>query len=468
MQLFNQYGIGIGGVTTIPGVDGAFPSNLVSMVTSNAAALIPASGDAVSSLTGAIGAAQQNIRQQAEVWLGDVTGQAQAFADQAADQVTGLANDARTALVSQLNKAVNTLGQYLPIGAAGQQIANLAGKWRLMGDGMDAIKDFNNNPTGSLMRLNGDLQGFTGINVASEASQRLQMVANQALSGLAPKLPVDKIADAAGSAASTFNGMNFDFDLKNGRITGSLSIPELDFGAVVLNNLGIEMLMDKQGWYFYTGAGMDLPQSVPLHPLLFPLSVGIIIGSYPTISPDLTSRITQNSFVKKLPSTFSQGIHGFFMTGKKDILQPTSLKIDFEVVNFEIGASAGLDARMYANFGDQSQQIGIAGMEFGSAFASLDVLGTCGVSGSADLNVGLKATFTNDQKGFTLKAAACASVTVAGSAWCGVGPAKVSGSFSKSIMGILTLCAGADCNKAIDLSLYLNGGSCAASNDFDY
>ena len=465
-QQFNQYGIGLSGDMTIPGVNGVFKSNLVSMVTSGAAGLINASGDA-DAVSGIAGGAQ-NIKQQAEVLLGDALNQAQAFGDQAEDEVKGVVNDARNTLMSQLNNARNTLEQSLPIGAAQQQIADLAAKWRLAGEGIDAIKDFKNDPAGSLLRLNGVLKGFTGINADSIAADKLKMVANEALSGMQDNLPVDKISNAVGGAASTFNGMQFDFDLKNGRITGSLSMPELDFGAVLLYGIGIEMLMDRQGWYFYTGAGMDLPQSIPLHPLLFPLSVGIIIGDYPTISPDLTSRITQNSYVKKLPNTYSQGIHGFFITGKKEILQPTALKIDFDIVNFEIGASAGLDARLYANFGGQSQQIGMAGMEFGNAYAKLDVLGTCGVSGSADLNVGLKASFTNDQKGVTLKAAACASISLNGQAWCGVGPAQVSGSFSKSIMAILTLCAGADCGKAIDFNIYLNGGSCSSSNDFDY
>lgn len=493
-QRFNQYGIGLSGDMTIPGVSGTFKSNLVSMVTSGAASLINASGDAdaangmaggainnaagsavgsaagaaVSTANGLVSTAKQAIKQQAEVLLGDALNPAQAFGDQAEDEVKGVVNDARNTLMNQLNDARNTLEQSLPIGAAQQQIADLAAKWRLVGEGMDAIKDFKNDPAGSLLRLNGVLKGFTGINADSIAADKLKMVANEALSGMQDQLPVDKISNAVGGAASTFNGMQFDFDLKNGRITGSLSMPELDFGAVVLYDIGIEMLMDRQGWYFYTGAGMDLPQSIPLHPLLFPLEVGIIIGDYPTISPDLTSRITQNSYVKKLPNTYSQGIHGFFITGKKDILQPTALKIDFDIVNFEIGASAGLDARLYANFGGQSQQIGMAGMEFGNAYAKLSVLGTCGVSGSADLNVGLKASFTNDQQGVTLKAAACASISLSGQAWCGVGPAQVSGSFSKSIMAILTLCAGADCNKAIDFNIYLNGGSCSSSNDFDY
>jgi hypothetical protein len=309
--------------------------------------------------------------------------------------------------------------------------------------------------------LNGVFKGFTGMDIKGAAEERAKMVANQMLKGMQESLPVEQMSDAANS----FKGMKFDFDLKSGRIMGSLSLPTLNFGAVVLTDIGLEMLMDKQGWYFYAGAGLDLPQAVPLHPLIFPISTGILIGNYPVISPALEARVTQTSYVKKLPKTFSQGIHGFFLTGRKDILSATSVSVQILDVDFEIGANAGLDARIYANFGKESQQIGLGAMAFGNAYAKMSVLfGACGVKGDVAAELGVKATFTNSARGVTVDAKACASLKISGRVWC----LMFDESYSKSIMALLQICGGAECNKAIDFSIKMGGGGCSESNDFDY
>lgn len=454
-QQFTRYGIGIAGDVNMPDVANTLKANLLSMVTDGAREVIQAAGNAaVSNATVAA------VKQQAEVYIGDVLNRGAEFADEAQDYVKGVVNDARNQLMNQLNEVRSTLQQSLPIGSE-QTMADLAAKWRLAGEGMDAIKGFDQNPVGSLLRLNGVFKGFTGMDIKDAVEQRAKMVANEALKGAQESLPVEQMSDAANS----FKGMKFDFDLKNGRIMGSLSMPTLNFGAVVLKDIGIEMLMDRQGWYFYSGAGLDLPQAAPLHPLIFPLSVGMLIGNYPVISPALEARVTQASYVKKLPKTFSQGIHGFFLTGKKEIISATSVSVQVLDVDFEIGASAGLDARVYANFGHTSQQIGIGAMAFGNAYAKMSVLfGSCGVKGDVGAELGVKATFTNDPNGVTVEAKACASLTISGSVWC----LMVNGSYSKSIMALLQICGGANCRKAIDFSIKLDGGTCSTSNEFDY
>src|SRR5699024_5544753 len=137
------------------------------------------------------------------------------------------------------------------------------------------------------------------------------------------------------------------------------------------------------------------------------------------------------------------------------------------IVDFEIGASAGLDARLYADFGGSATSIGMGMMAFADAYARLSVLGTCGISGSAAANVGIKASYANSPAGCSLSAAACAVVAVAGSAWCGWGDAKVSGSYHESVMAMLKLCSGSACSEAITMKLE-RGSTCATSNDFDY
>lgn len=461
-QLNNPYGIGISGDMTVPGVPTPIKSMLVSMVYSGANQLVGASGDAAPSLL----YIQQNIKQQAEVLAGDALNQAQDFADGAQDYVKGAVNDARNTIVNGLNQARSTLQQAIPLGD--QQIAGIAAKWRLAGEGMDAIKDFSNNPAGSLARLNGVLDGFTGIDAQQAATDKLKMVANEALSGAKQSIPVDNISNAADGLGSTFQGMKFDFDLPNKRITGSLTMNDLNFGAVVLQHPSVEMLMDPQGWYFYAGLGVDLPTSPIIHPLIFPLSAGMIVGSYPVISPSLESRVTQNSYVHKLPKTYAQGIHGFFFTGRKDIIPETSFGFDFTVVDFEVAASAGFDARLYANFGDQSQQIGLGAMAFGNVYAKV-TSGLCQISGNVDVEEGIKMTATNSRNGMTFSGRACASATVGVSATCGVGPAATSGSVSVDFLAWLSLCTGNACEKkGIDFGLQKGGGNCSGNNDFDY
>lgn len=449
-QRFDKYGIGIAGDITLPDGSMTLKSNLLSMVTAGANDLVTTAGNAAS-------AGNTAVQTQIEIITGNALGtQAQGFADAAQDHVNGVVADVRKQLQDQLNNARNTLEQSLPMGSS-QEIANVAGKWRLAGEGIDAIQDLEHNPAGSLLRLNGVFKGFTGIDVKEES----KMVVNNALKGMQENLPIEKMNDGGAG----FSGMKFDFDLKNGRIMGSLNVDELNFGAVVLTDLGIELLMDKEGWYFYAGAGLDFPEAVPIHTLIFPLATGMLIGDYPRVTPALESRVTQTSYVKKLPATYKQGVHGFFFTGKKEILPEVKLGVDFGIVDFEIAAVAGLDARFYANFGGESQQVGIGVMAFGNAYARLAVLGgLCGVEGSAKAELGIKISVTNDRGGLTFAANGCASLSVAGRAWCAI----AEGGFDESIMALISLCAGHDCQKAVDFSIKFGGGSCTSGNDFDY
>ena len=456
-QRFTRYGIGIAGDVTLPDVGTTLKANLLSMVTEGARDIIQANGGAAAF---AANAAIAEAKKQAEIYVGDALNRAAEFGDEAQDYVKGVVNDARNEMMNQLNEVRNTLQQELPVGTE-QTIAEVAAKWRLAGEGINAIKGFDKDPVGALLRLNGVFKGFTGMDIKGAVEERAKMLANQALKGMQESLPVEQMSDAANS----FKGMKFDFDLKNGRIMGSLSMPTLNFGAVVLKDISLEMLMDKVGWYFYAGAGLDLPQAAPLHPLIFPISTGVLIGNYPTISPALEARVTQTSYVKKLPKTFKQGVHGFFLTGKKEIISATSVSVQILDVDFEIGANAGLDARLYANFGKESQQIGLGAMAFGNAYAKMSVLfGACGVKGDVAAELGVKAAVTNNANGVTVDAKACASLEISGRVWC----LLFDESYKKSIMALLSICGGADCKKAIDFSIKVDGGSCSASNDFDY
>lgn len=367
--------------------------------------------------------------------------------------------------LNALNDLKSTADQYITMGK--QKVEDLMGEWPLAGDAVKAFQNFDGNDIeGSLLRIAGDMVDFDGIK--ENAKDKLMMVANETIDGLKETLEVDQISEGISDMASSdvFKGMNIDIDFNTGRIIGSMYTDFISFGAVELSQLGIEVLLDRSGWYLYTGAGVDMPTTAPLNPIIFPIGVGVLIGSYGDISPALESRVVQHSFVGRLPNPIKRdGIRGFFLTGRKDILKPTKVSVDFWVVDFEVGASAGLDARLLAHFGPantNSFELGM--MAFADAYARLSVLGgTCGVRGSAAANLGITAAFQNNPTGPRLTAAACASVMVSGSAWC----AFVSGGFSESILATMNLCTGSGCTKGVTFHLSREG-SCSDGSSFDY
>ncbi|GGG83406.1 hypothetical protein GCM10007415_15580 [Parapedobacter pyrenivorans] len=449
-QLFYEKGIGIAGTVKLPGQSNTLKANLVSMV------------------TGGLNGAANEARRQTEIVLGAYQEEAGRMAANLVDEV---ANDpalaeARRTLEEALGGVNDTYNQLLQMGgSSAQAMQELAGKWRLIGEGMDIINNgIDHNPIGAAMQINGIIKGFSGIDIADKAKQTAKMVAMEALKGIQDEIPVQKIADGAAGGDGGFSNMKFDFDFANGRVFGSLSMPKLEAGAVTLTKLGIEMLFDTKGWYFYTGANVNV-RGVPL---IFPLGVGMCVGSYPEISPALEARITEVSYVKRLPNTYkTNGIQGFFLTGRKDIIE----EVKFEVpgIGIEVGAMAGLDARIYANFGGSTQELGIGAMAFGRAYARMSpvsqLLMGCGISGEAKAELGVKTTFTNSPAGVTFNARACGSFNVSAEITCMLVAKKTVGI---GFLALLDLCVGADCTKTVNFNARLSDESCSESNDFDY
>ncbi len=449
-QLFYEKGIGIAGTVNLPGQTSTLKANLVSMV------------------TGGLNGVADEARRQTEIVLGAYQEEAERMAANLLDEV---ANDpalaeARRTLEEALGGVNDTYNQLLQMGGSAEQaMQELAGKWRLIGEGMDIINNgIDNNPIGAAMQINGIIKGFSGIDIADKAKQTAKMVAMEALKGIQDEIPVQKIADGAAGGNGGFSNMKFDFDFANGRVFGSLSMPKLEAGAVTLTKLGIEMLFDTKGWYFYTGANVNV-RGVPL---IFPLGVGMCVGSYPEISPALEARITEVSYVKRLPNTYkTNGIQGFFLTGRKDLIE----EVKFEVpgIGLEVGAMAGLDVRIYANFGGSEQELGIGAMAFGRAYARMSpvsqLLMGCGISGEVKAEVGVKAVFTNSPAGVTFNAKACGSINMNAEISCMLVAKK---SVSIGFLALLDLCVGAECTKTVNFNARLSDESCSENNDFDY
>ena len=471
-QLFGGRGLGIAGEIQIPGSDASLKANLVSMVTSGVQSAAKQVANQVAEeakeyAEEVISQAADAVKKQAEVVIGEYRKKGEEFAAELLDEVLKdeTVRKSREFIENSLKSANDTYNEILKLGETGKQYYDaLAAKMRLAGEGMNAVNTIiDGNPIGGFLQLNGVLKGAVGIDIVDAAKQKTKQVAMQAVKALQEELPVDNLADGLAQNGGGFSGAKFDFDFKTGRVFGALSMPKLVAGAVILNKVEMEMLFEREGWYFFAGADLN----VPAVPLIFPLAVGIGIGNYNTVTPQMEAKFTSMSYVKKLPKVFKQnGFRGFLFTGRKDIIPETRFGVNFVVADFEVGFGAGFDARVYGSFNKQEQEVGIGAMLFAHAYARMAVLGgVCGVSGSVDAEVGVKATFKNTGGKPSISATGCFSAAIAARVWC----AFIEKGINVSVMGQLTLCAGSSCAKeGVDFKFSRGSGSCSKDPDFDY
>ncbi len=292
------------------------------------------------------------------------------------------------------------------------------------------------------------------------------MEAKNVLTAAQEKLPNFKDVPVSGDG---FEPGNFEFDLKNGRVYGSITFKIITVGAVTLRDGGMEMLFDKNGWYFCSGATMDIPV-----PILTPLKVGVLIGNYSAITDEIESRVTTlaQSVSKRLPPSVKQGLSGFFIVGGKPIID---VNVGFgipPIAEFKLVASAGAEVRTYAMFGKGSFTMGMGALVYGRLFASASGLGIT-VSGGADIEVAIASTLkvANGDYGMCMQGCASAKVYLQACA-----PIVGCGSLEASVRFLLNLGVGKDtilstigCNKpGLEFSFTTGGGSCTNSSDFHF
>lgn len=467
-QLFGGRGLGIAGMIQMPGTDVGLKANLISMVTSavqGTGGQTGAAGEARAFAEQVASQAAEETRKQAEIVIGAYRKQGEEYAAQLLDEVMKdeTVRQSREFIENNLQSANNTYNEVMKLGEGGKQYYDqIAAKMRLAGSGMNAINSMiDGNPIGGFLQLNGVLRGAVGIDIVDVAKQKTKQVAMQAVKAIQEELPVDNLADGMAQNGGGFSGAKFDYDFKTGRMFGALSMPKLVAGAVILSKVELEMLFEKEGWYFFAGADVLAPV-----PLIFPLAVGIGIGDHNVVTPQMEAKFTSQSYVKKLPKIFKEnGFHGFLFTGRKDIIPETHFAVNFVVADFEVGFGAGFDARIYGSFNKASQEIGVGAMLFAHAYARMAVLGgVCGVSGSVDAEVGVKAKFANTGGNPSFQVMGCFSANIGARVWC----AFVDESINIGVMGKLTLCAGSSCNKGVEFEFTRNSGSCSKDPDFDY
>lgn len=440
-QQFRPEGFVVAGNMELPGGVNIKGGKLISMVTSAAGTALQREVDV---LFGA--------REKVEQYFEDTKQELEARVKQAKDDLLKVAEDAVKDEVTKL----------IPLGAdeAKGALGEVAGAWKLGQGAADALRD------GDYMRLAGMMKNIPGVDEAiQEAKNAVLMEAKNALTATQEALPKFKDLPVGNEG---FKGGEFEFDLKNGRIFGNIKFALIPLGPVILRDGEMEMLFDRQGWYFCSGATMEIPV-----PLLSPLKVGVLIGNYGAVSDELEARVTQiaQSQSKRLPPAVKSGLSGFFIVGAKPIADVDVSYGIPGIAQFKLVASVGAEVRTYALFGKGSFTLGMGALAYGRVYSSTSALGVS-VSGGAEVNVAIasSAKFANGNVGIC--AQGCVSVEFFVEA-CVLGGC---GSLNASIMAMLNIGIGdagilrtTGCGgNGVDFSISTGSGSCINNPNFDF
>ncbi|NVN94438.1 MAG: hypothetical protein HXX18_04035 [Bacteroidetes bacterium] len=187
------------------------------------------------------------------------------------------------------------------------------------------------------------------------------------------------------SNLSSFPGFKMTYDLPNKRLTGSMHIPQTDFGAVSVA-MDAEMLFDTKGWYL--GAAGNI--IVPAFPLLN-AKAGIIIGNYPTFTKPLIEMLKQYSPTADI-CDFKNGISGFYLLAGKPILNINE-SFGGGPVAFSLKADIGLEADFLMDFKDKKILLG-AGI-YGIVKAEMSTITCTNINGFVDVRGRIKGGIEN-------------------------------------------------------------------------
>lgn len=471
-QQFRPEGFVIVGDLSLPGGVNLNGGKLISMVSSGGQELLNATGIASAIPAGVT----QEIEKQVDVVFG-AKAQFEAYFNEAKDQVEAAQEQlkaevekAKQELLDEAEKyAKDAATKLIPMGEdeAKGALGDLAGTWKLGNSvykqGQDvatAVKE------GDYMKLAGMMKNVPGVDsLVKDVKNRVTMEARNVLTAAQEKLPDFKDVPVSGDG---FEAGNFEFDLKNGKVYGSITFKIITLGAVTLRDGGMEMLFDRNGWYFCSGATMDIPV-----PILTPLKVGLLIGNYSAITDEIEARVTTmaQSASKRLPPAVKRGLSGFFIVGGKPIFD---VNMGFGVpgiAEFKLVASAGAEVRTYALFGQNKFTIGMGALAFGRVYASASMMGVS-VKGGAEVDVAVasSATFAGGKVGFC--AQGCLSINFYVEA-CILGGC---GGLNANIMALLNIgvgdngiLSGTGCkSNGVNFSISTAGGNCINNPNFDF
>lgn len=140
------------------------------------------------------------------------------------------------------------------------------------------------------------------------------------------------------------------YNFKQAILHGSLTIKDVNLGSASVTGT-VEMQVDKQGFYV-VGAGKGNVQG-PL-PIGGVYTLGFLMGDHPLdVNSDIWKTATQYMYIKNncWPAQNGNQLKGFFMAAGKMFLD-IDKDFDYVIVSGYVSAHAGVDANIWANFGN--------------------------------------------------------------------------------------------------------------------
>ena len=464
-QQIKPEGFVFGGNLELPGGVDIKGAKLVSMVTKGSNVLL----DAMGALNTSPYIPGTEIKREVDILVG-AKEDAEAYLINLKSEAEGKIKEAKDALIKAAETAMKEEAtKVLAMGGLDNgNLEELAGAWKLGNSAFKQGQDIKDVfESGDPMKVAGLMRKIPGLDDAiKDAKNAVIMTANNTLNAVQQSLPKLNSVPVTGDG---FKPGKFVFDLKNGRIFGSISFEKITIGAVGLRDGGMEMMFDRGGWYFCTGATMDIPV-----PLITPLKVGMLVGNYGAISPEVEARVTQmsQSVSGRLPDKVRSNLSGLFVVGGKPLVD---YSIGFgipPIAEFKLVASAGAELRSYAMFGKNQFHMGMGALIYGRVFASASGLGFS-VSGGADVNVAIASTLSVEGSDIGMCIQGCGSIDFMVQACA---PIVGCGSLGAGVRAIVNLGIGnsgvlsrSKCLKpGLDFSISTAGGSCINSPDFDF
>ncbi len=241
------------------------------------------------------------------------------------------------------------------------------------GDNRQAIK-FGGSPDKKMLVKHGvqlmgaagagwDQLGFTGNlagmeNIHDEPENELSFLVKGAVDLEKGKLSVDSLSTPLGD-------MTMVYDFANARLTGSLTIDTVEFGAVKIYGGTLGFLTDRNGFLVFCHGAEVVVNAAPVPLNHYILS--FVIGAHDNIPPEITNEITANLILKELPSHLaSRKILGMYMHGAIVIWDIETPEVELLVANASAYSTCGVEARIWFDM-SKGFSFGISGLAYADA-----------------------------------------------------------------------------------------------------
>lgn len=275
--------------------------------------------------------------------------------------------------------------QILPLGNNNTSLANVKGKMEAdMGAYM--WKNF---------EFSGEMRGFTGM----QGDTRKKFTVTGSINASNETVEVENIP-------SGFGNIGITYDIANSRFLGNVRFDKV-MGPARISGVA-DFIADPGGWYFLAGGRLQAPG-------FGEMNAGLLIGHYTSMPTNVSQKLMQFAYDKSVPAGFKAGISGFFFTGMKElpILNVPDYSIDLGVISASFGARAGVDGRLWMDFGSSGNEYGVGAMIFAHAYLKGASITCTNFGADARAELGAKGKYSTATGAFSL--AGCGSFVIAGS-----------------------------------------------------